>query len=357
MFSQWGIKCRQMFQKLIRHPLLTSTIILLLIVVFVSITFYLFEKEYGAPYDTYSGTLKGILVLVMSGFDVEPPNSAVALVGAYFLMGAGIVYIGLLTSIIVVSVLESHLRKGIHVGNIKYKDHILVCGWHKSFKNLLSQLFAEDLKKHHPVVIIDASIEQAPTDYPLLKVIKGDPTDNDVLEQANAREARSAIILADRKSTDPNEADSRSLLIALAVETLQPAIYSCVEVLNPENVVHFKRINVDEVISISDISKHLIVQSALNPGISKLIMDMITFGEGEELYCVDIPPQCVGKTFVDLSVTLVKEHNIILVGVISNGKVLGADRTKWRFQEGDAIFILAEDEVKDLNSIKMDADV
>ena len=122
MYSQWGIQGRLIVRKLIRHPLLTATIILLFTIVFVSITFYFCERAYGAPYDTYSSTLKGILVLVMSGFDVQPPRSVVALVGAYFLMGVGIVYIGLFTGIIAVTILESHLRKGIHMGNIKFHE-------------------------------------------------------------------------------------------------------------------------------------------------------------------------------------------------------------------------------------------
>ncbi len=81
------------------------------------------------------------------------------------------------------------------------------------------------------MVIIDPNIEDVPFDHPLLRTVHGDPTNPAVLQRANASKARAAIILANRESgnaNDNNDNDARSLLIALAIETLQPRIYSCV---------------------------------------------------------------------------------------------------------------------------------
>jgi voltage-gated potassium channel len=192
-------------------------------------------------------------------------------------------------------------------------------------------------------------------DHPLLKVIQGDPTESAVLEQVNARQAKSAIILADRENGDPNAADARNLLIVLAIETLQPDIYSCVEVLNPDNKKHFARAGVDEVISVSEISNHLVVQAALNPGVSNLISDMLSFGKGEEIYEKPVPPAFVGKTFADLATVLMRERDMVLIGVQSNGEIVTSNRTRWQFKKGDMVFVLAEDEPIGLEEVAVPA--
>ena len=189
-------------------------------------------------------------------------------------------------------------------------------------------------------------------DHPLLRVIRGDPTENEVLVRANAVKARAAIVLANRERGDPNAADAQSLLIALAIETLQPDIYSCVEVLNPANAVHLKRANVDEVISVSEISNHLIIQASLYPGVSRLITDMLTFAEGEDLYRVPIPPAFVGRTFADLASTLAHDHDMVLIGVYSNGEVINSHRSRWQFREGDTVFVLSETEPEGMEKIE-----
>jgi len=335
-----------------QHPLPTATALFLLVAGSLSVVFYFFEVRAGSPppYDTYLGTVKGILILVLSGFDIEPPTSVGAFICGYLLMASGIVYIGLFTAIIAGSFVEFRLRRGITVGKINFSDHILLCGWVRHSAQIVDQLFAPDLKVHSPVVMISPDAEEAPRDYPLLRVIRGDPTETAVLDQANAREARAAIVLANHDS-DPSDADARTLLIALAIETLQPDIYSCVEVLNPQNAIHFHRANVDEVISVTDIGNSLIVQAALNPGISRFISGILTFGDGEELYRIPAPAAFIGRTFLELSEWLISEHNMVLIGTCPDGSDsnVRSKLNQLRFSEGDMVFVLAEDQPGNLD--------
>jgi len=155
-----------------QHPLPTATALFLLVAGSLSVVFYFFEVRAGspAPYDTYLGTVKGILILVLSGFDIV----------------AG-------------SFVEFRLRRGITVGKINFSDHILLCGWVRHSAQIVDQLFAPDLKVHSPVVMISPDAEEAPRDYPLLRVIRGDPTETAGLDQANAREATCSSHLRSRR--------------------------------------------------------------------------------------------------------------------------------------------------------------
>jgi len=339
-----------------RHPVIVLTVLFLLVVVVLSYGIHIFEcgrHEEADDYETYWKTVQTIIpVLVISGMDVrELPESLFGLLCSYLLMICGILYIAVVTAMITTESILFRLRRGISMGKITFERHILICGWVSRARDILNQLFAADLKEHSPVVIVDQHIEESPMDHPLLKVIKGDPTEMAVLEQVNAGQAKSAIILADRENGDPNAADARSLLIVLAIETLQPDIYSCVEVLNPDNKRHFARAGVDEVISVAEISNRLVVQAALNPGVSNLISDMLSFGEGEEIYEKPVPPAFVGKTFADLATNLMRQRHMVLIGVRSEGVIVTSNRSRWRFKAGDMVFMLAEDEPAGLEKL------
>jgi voltage-gated potassium channel len=333
------------------HPLMTATGLALLLAIIFSCIFYLFERPYATPpYDTYVSTIKQIPILIMSGYDVEPPQSTAALICSYILMIIGIVYVTLFTGVVATLLIETHMQKGLTMNKVKFTDHILVCGGVPRVRHILAQLFSDDIKDQRPVVLIDPSYDQTPMDHPLLRVIKGNPTDVQILDRANARHARAAIVLADSAESDPNTEDARNLLIALAIETLQPEIYSCVEVLNPDNVIHFNRVNVDEIISVSDISNLLVIQSALNPGISRFLGEILSFSEGDEVYGLGVPQSYVGRTFAELATEMVNKHNMVLMGLVSDGRVV-SQPAGCRLGKDDKIFVLAESEPGDLNKI------
>jgi len=344
-------------RRVLRHPLLVSTGLFVVVTLGLAYEVHVFEREHGPPYDTYLNTLKGIIpILIISGMDIDKhPESVGGLLCSYLLMVSGIGYIAIITAAITTEFVLCRLSRGLAMGKIKFENHILICGWTGRSREVLNQLFAPDLQDHSPVVVIDANIDEAPMDHPLLKVIRGDPTDATVLKRANAERAKAAILLADRESGDPNAVDAQNLLIALAIETFQPDIYSCVEVLNPDNAVHFQRANVDDVISVSEISNYLIVQAALNPGVSSLIVDMLRFGEGEEVYGLTVPEAFVGSSFADLASVLMRERGMVLIGVFSDGSLVRSERCRWQFKPGDTVFVLAEDQPTGLENLQRQA--
>ena len=361
-----------LFRRSLRRPLLSATVLCIEVAIVLSLVIHVSERGHSPPegadwpYDSYFRTLHAVGVLLISGHDVPSPRTVPGILCSFLLMADGIVYVALLTAICATSLWESKFRKGLTVGKIKFTKHILICGWVKRSREMLNELFAPDLQEHRPVVIIDPNIEESPMDHPLLKVIRGDPTDRDVLAQANAGEASAAIIMADRDSNDPNTADARSLLVTLAIESFERDIYSCVEVLNPENVKHFRRVHADEPISVSEIGNFLAVHASLNPGVSRLVLEMVRFGEGAELYRQQVPPDFVGREFRELSAVLQADHDMIPVGVetLDRSKVESGERDEpeplivrshlstYTLKEDDCVFVLSEDQPVGFEDIK-----
>ena len=198
---------------------------------------------------------------------------------------------------------------------MQIKNHIVICHWNLKTMNIIRELHAPVVKDKKTIVIIDREIGEMPKDgeFDDVYAIHGNPTDDTVLNRANITEAQSAIILADEN--ERSYADSKSILIALAIENLNPNVYTCVEVLDSRNIVHFRRTTVDEIISVSEISEKMLSQAAMNPGITAFFLELLTFQEkGNEIYLLDVPGRYVGKTFRDLFVKLL-DKRIILTAI------------------------------------------
>lgn len=226
---------------------------------------------------------------------------------------------------------------------MQIRDHIVICHWNRKAMNIIRELHAPVVKDKRTVVVIDKDIGEMPKDdeFDDVYAIHGDPTDDKVLSRANIPEAKSAIILADEKES--SYADSKSILIALAIENLNPDVYTCVEVMDSRNIVHFRRTTVDEIISVSEISEKMLSQAAMNPGITSFFLELLTFQEdGNEIYLVGVPPAFVGKTFGDLFARLLGER-IILTAVKHAGSKNPTINppAAMRLKKGDIAWVIA----------------
>ena len=114
--------------------------------------------------------------------------------------------------------------------------------------------------------------------------------------------------------------DARSLLTTLAVESINPAAYSCVEVISSENRQHFERTHADELVVSAELTGSLLAASARTHGLTAVIADLLTHPEGQELYRVPVPPELVGRSARDARVDDLKDqYDSLLVGVFIDG--------------------------------------
>lgn len=133
-----------------------------------------------------------------------------------------------------------------------------------------------------------------------------------------------------------------SILTVLAVESIAPQVRTVVEVNNPEHVPHFRRANVDEIMVTSRLAAHLLARSALYPGLSELVTDLVSGGEGSELYRVELPEEVVGFSIDDVSAQLRKEHCATLLAVNRDGHIFSNLAPDFRFEKGDDLIVVAE---------------
>jgi voltage-gated potassium channel len=92
----------------------------------------------------------------------------------------------------------------------------------------------------------------------------------------------------------------------------------------------------------SKLAAHLMARSALYPGLSELVTDLVSGGEGSELYRVELPTDVVGFSIDDVSALLRKEHCATLLAVNRNGHTFSNLATDFKFELGDDLIVVAE---------------
>lgn len=211
---------------------------------------------------------------------------------------AGVGFMAIIGGRIVSWFVSFSLKGGRIVKNVKYKNHIIICGWNFQGENMVRQLLSPDIADKHDVVIL-ANIPKRPNVVDSVDFIYGDPTKEDDLKKAGIMTADTAIVLTGmgQGAEQDMNPDAQAVLITLAIETLRPDVYTCVQLFNSEYKKHLERANVDEYICLDRLSGNLMVASALNHGLSRILGELLEFSSGSEFYKKEIPEEFVGLPF------------------------------------------------------------
>lgn len=221
------------------------------------------------------------------------------------------------------------------MGAAGYEDHIVVCGWNSTARELIEELKGDEFTSK--VVLIHES-DKNPAGLGVY-FVRGDCTNGADLERAGIREAAAAIVFPADAS---NEADMRSILTVLAIESAAPDVRTVVEVNNPKHVEHFERAHADEILVTSRLASRLLARSALYPGLAGLVTDIVSGGVGSELYRVALPDDYCDLTPDQLSAKLRAEHSATLLAVVRDGMSIANPTTDFRLRPGDDAIVVAE---------------
>jgi voltage-gated potassium channel len=167
------------------------------------------------------------------------------------------------------------------------------------------------------------------------------------LEQVGVHRAKTCIIMADTSGgRSEQDADARTILAALTVEKLNPAVYTCAELLNRSYASHLKMGHVNDFVVSGEFGAYMLAQAAMNRGLMGVFSELLTYQRGNEFYRSTLPAEWFGKTFNELFVQLKQSHNAILVAVhVASGEMV-VNPANHTFSEGDDIVVIAEHEIK-----------
>jgi voltage-gated potassium channel len=247
----------------------------------------------------------------------------------------GVAIVATITGALVGFVIDFLLKEGQGMGASGYRGHIVVCGWNATARDLIAELGTDE---YGTKIVLLHSAERNPADESVYYV-RGDTTNEADLKRAGIEHAVSAIICP---ADGSNEADMSSILTVLAIESLAPDVRTVVEVNNPDHVAHFHRAEVDEVMVTSKLAAHLLARTAMYPGLSQLVVDIVSGGDGAELYRVALPDDCVGMSVDDLAARLRRENRTTLLGITRGGATHANPDATFRMELGDDLIVVAE---------------
>ena len=150
--------------------------------------------------------------------------------------------------------------------------------------------------------------------------MRGDTTNSADLERAGIPDAAAAIICP---SDATNEADMRSILTVLAIETMAPKVRTVVEVNNPKHVEHVRRAHADEILVTSQLASRLLARTALYPGPGRARhRHRVGRRRAPSSTGSSLPDDYADLGIDDLSARLRREHNATLLAVTRDGRTL-----------------------------------
>jgi len=246
----------------------------------------------------------------------------------------GVTLVGTITAALVAVVVNFLLKEGQGMGVSGFRDHVVVCGWNATARDLIRELRNDD--RHVRIVLIHGGDRNPAGDG--VYYVKGEPTDAGDLRRAGIEEAAAAVVFPLESGGD---ADMKSILATLTIRSMAPRVRVVAEVNDPRHVDHFRRAGADELMVTSHIASRLLARSAIYPGLTDLVADLVSSG-GSELYGVQVPPNCVGLTFDAASSRLHTEHQATLLAIRRHGHVHFTAPPSFLVQADDLAVVIAD---------------
>jgi voltage-gated potassium channel len=293
----------------------------------------LFEKDLAIA--SFGQSFYWALTTVIGAGDSGYVSSPVGWVVSWLLNLFGVGIVAAMTGALVGFVIDFLLKEGQGMGAAGFSDHIVVCGWNATARDLIDELKSDDYGTS--IVLIDSSERNPAGDGAYF--IRGDGAIDEDLRRACIPYAKAAIICPKDGSDD---ADMHSILTVLAIESLAPDVRTVVEVNNPKHVAHFKRADVDEVLVTSKLASRLLARTALHPGLGDLVTDMVSGGIGSELYRIPMPERMAGRRVLEIAALLLQFNDATLLAVARNGSVLANPGAQFILESGDEMVLMAE---------------
>ena len=305
----------------VNRRLLFATLFCFLLLLFAPLFFW--AVEHGRSDDVHSvGDAYGWLFRTL--FENSSPyklRTQFGFISYWTVRVAGVSLVAFATATIASRFVATVIRQGAGMGTYKGSGHVLVCGWSRKGPEIVRELRAREVEDEREVVIL-AERDETPLDQKGITFVRGNPSSADDLGRAGLERVSTVIVLADESnvSNEPDDVDARSLLTTLAVETINPHAYSCVEVIKSENRVHFERTHADELVVSAELTGSLLAASARTHGLTGVIADLLTHPEGQELYRIPLPPELVNQS-TRYALEVLKDHyDSLLVGVFLDGR-------------------------------------
>jgi len=289
-----------------KNAFFRATLLIVISTVIVAWLIFVAEKGSNKNFNSFWDGVWWFFVTISTvGYGDKVPGTPVGKIIAVFMMLFGVAILSVVTATISSIFVAQKLKEGKGLQEIKFKDHLLLCGWNGKCDEILSIL--EKQPKEFPGIVL---INQLPEETIVellaryeslnLRFVRGDFTKENVLIRAGGKSARIAVIVPDESAPLAKKGDERTILTTLSLKTLNPKIRVIVHILDRENYTHLSKAKADEIVVSDAYTSHLLANYVIAPGVPLFLDRVFSDDPDVQLNQRSVPEELIGKTYDDL---------------------------------------------------------
>ncbi len=306
------------------NQIILYSIILLLVIVIGAISVLLFEQKQSHSINNFFDALWWALVTITTvGYgDIVPTTFWGRIIGVIFIL-LGFTLFSIFTAFISSSFIDSRIKERKGLSKMKEKNHILICGWNKSLNQILDHITKEKVRKPPTIVLVNEldedSISTILNNYPSLQIrfVKGDYTNQEVLNRANVAFAKNIILLYDRSKPNSSPSDERTIIATHNIIYLKLKGKITLQLKDKKYLPNVRRDRIQNVVIFDEVGGNMLANSTFNPAVPDFIQEILKFKDGIGFKEIDIPTDFINKTFAELALYFKEKDKYIVLGIVS----------------------------------------
>lgn len=342
----------------------TSLFLLFSLMVVIRVILY-FERLYSIQYDSVNpfaemgfwDTLYWFMTFAFTGFPQGAfPNSYPGKIAVAIIP---IIGVGSAIFLIVYGSIKQNNRldkeaKGLLVP--KLKDHVVICGWNDRVPALIWEITSSDYFSSSKKVVVLAEIDQ---EKPLeeynfqsgeVYYYRGISSDYDNLKEVNVAEAFCCVVVAGHKKIANR--NMRSIFTTAALKHISQSygnndLKIIAEVYYHKNSKFYVRTGAKKLVCLQSTSIRMMTHAILNPGISDILLDFLSFDPPNTVYLLNIDDKMVklksgnlaGKTF-EQALYALRKKDLLLLAIYQADKEAEHSPMELEFKNSDSPYLL-----------------
>jgi len=270
----------------------SRVLIAVALIVFVAMLTYIGRDGYVDPEDDSISLLDAFYYSTVSitttGYgDVRPVSDEARLVTTLLVTPARIIFLIILVGT-TLEILAERTRTAYRLSRWRksLKDHTIICGYGTKGRTAAGILVGQGTPAEQIVVIDQRADARTHATANGFAALAGSATEQEVLEEAGIKGAKSVVIAVDR--------DDAAVLVTLTAREHAPHAVIVVAVREEENVHLLRQSGADSVISSSAAAGRLLGMATETPGISAVLEDLLSIGQGLDIVQYDIDAESAG---------------------------------------------------------------